>query len=177
MPAGPQRWSRWTGPRGSRCRGAGLWQRPSHGHPHPRGGRGHTESDTCKGTMRRSLEGLAASPGVSRSWDRHTERVSPKAYSRPHPHSRLPGADRINPRPGLTLRRGPGLQGEAWPAKTPEATHQTRPGPRAGVRLPREASASSPWPSRPLHTQETSGTSVACSDPLKEKLRGQLGQH
>lgn len=92
---------------------AGSFPRPST----PAGGQAEAQRLTpAEGTRGGAWRAPAASPGVSSSWNRHTEQMSPKACSRPRLHSRPPRMDRINPRPGLTVRRRPGLQGEAWPA-------------------------------------------------------------
>lgn len=160
------------GPKGSRCQGhravAGSLQRPV------RGARGGTEADTRSGTTRRSPEGLPAQgPPAAGTDARNGRPPKPAASTVPPLHSRPPRTDRINPRgwshPGLALRGGPQAAGRRLACHGRQKPPVTRPGPRAGLRLPREASASSLWPSRPLRTRETCGTSVACSDPPKEK--------
>lgn len=168
------------------------WRGPSSGNPRRgRGGagaRGGTEADTRRGTTwRQSLEGRGRLPparGLQKLGQTHGTDVPPslqRARCRPHVHSRPSRTDRTNPRglsrPGLTVLGGPRAagQGLAFHGRQSHKSNKSRSTCR--VRLPREASTSSPWPSHPLHMQEMSWISVACSDPAKEKLTRWLRQH
>lgn len=139
---------------------------------------GGTEADTCRRNTRRGLEGPRCQPrGLQQLGQTHRVDV-PQSPQPPTPSLQTPQDGQNKPPPRAHTPQGPRAAGRGLAGHRRQKPHikQDQVHVQGGVRLPREASASSPWPSRPLHTQETSGTSVACSDPPKEKLMGQLGQ-